>query len=292
MSHKSGFVNIIGYPNVGKSTLMNKFMGEKFSIITPKAQTTRHRIIGIINEPDVQIVFSDTPGIVKPSYKLHEQMLGYIDSSIQDADVLLVVIDLSNEKEFNERLVKKINGLEIPVMLLLNKIDLLQQDELGKKIEKWKSVFPNAELMIMSALHKFNTKELFERIKELLPENPPFYDKEAYTDRPMRFFISEIIREKLLQHYAKEIPYSCEVLVDEYKEEEEIVRIRASIVVERDSQKGILIGHKGNKLKAVGIDSRKDIEKFIAKKVFLETFVKVDPDWRNSDKKLKKYGYQ
>lgn len=292
MSHKSGFVNIIGYPNVGKSTLMNKFMGEKFSIITPKAQTTRHRIIGIINEEDLQIVFSDTPGIVKPSYKLHEQMLGYVDASIKDADILLVVIDLSNEKEFNPNLIKKINGMKIPVLVLLNKIDLLKQEELEEKIIKWKKEFPESELMIMSALHKFNTAELLERIKELLPENPPFYGKDDYTDRPMRFFVSEIIREKILQHYSKEVPYSCEVIVDEYREEEEIVRIRASIMVERDSQKGILIGHKGKKLKAVGIDSRKDIERFISKKVFLETHVKVDSDWRNSDKKLKKYGYQ
>lgn len=292
MSYKSGFVNIIGYPNVGKSTLMNKFMGEKFSIITPKAQTTRHRIIGILNEPDCQIVFSDTPGIVRPSYKLHEQMLSYVDASIQDADILLIVIDASNDQEFNPKLVHKINHLKIPKVLLINKIDLLEQDAVGQKIEKWKALFEDAELMILSALHKFNTDVLLERIKELLPENPPFYGKEDYTDRPMRFFVSEIIREKILQQYSKEIPYSAEVIVDEYIDEGDLVKIRASIVVERDSQKGILIGHKGKKLKSVGIDSRKDIEKFIGKKVFLETFVKVDPDWRNSDQKLKKYGYQ
>ncbi|MCB0477388.1 MAG: GTPase Era [Crocinitomicaceae bacterium] len=292
MSYKSGFVNIIGYPNVGKSTLMNKFMGEKFSIITPKAQTTRHRIIGILNEPDYQIVFSDTPGIVKPSYKLHQQMLSYVDSSIQDADILLIVIDVSNDKEFDPNLVKKINHLEVPKMLLINKIDLLPQDQVEEKISKWKALFPNAEGLVISALHKFNTDVLLDRIKELLPENPPFYGTDDYTDRPMRFFISEIIREKILYHYAKEVPYSCEVIVDEYKDEGDLVRIRASIVVERDSQKGILIGHKGKKLKAVGIDSRKDMEKFIGKQVFLETFVKVDPDWRNSDQKLKKYGYQ
>lgn len=292
MSHKSGFVNIIGYPNVGKSTLMNKFMGEKFSIITPKAQTTRHRLVGIVNEPELQIVFSDTPGIVKPSYKLHEQMLTYIDHSIKDADILLVVIDCSNEKEFNENILKKVNNLDIPVLTLLNKIDLLSQEDLGVKIKKYGEIFPNSEVMIISALHKFNTEELLGKIKELLPENPPFYGKDDYTDRPMRFFVSEIIREKILQHYSKEIPYSCEVIVEEYKEENDIVRIRAQVMVERDSQKGILIGHKGKKLKAVGIDARKDLEKFIGKKIFLETFVKVDPDWRNSDKKLKKYGYQ
>ncbi|MEZ4937230.1 MAG: GTPase Era [Crocinitomicaceae bacterium] len=292
MSYKSGFVNIVGYPNVGKSTLMNKFMGEKFSIITPKAQTTRHRIIGILNEPDYQIVFSDTPGIVKPSYKLHQQMLSYVDSSIQDADILLIVIDVANDKEFDPNLVKKINHLEVPKMLLINKIDLLPQDQVEEKISKWKALFPDAEGLVISALHKFNTDVLLDRIKELLPENPPFYGTDDYTDRPMRFFVSEIIREKILYHYAKEVPYSCEVIVDEYKDEGDLVRIRASIVVERDSQKGILIGHKGKKLKAVGIDSRKDMEKFIGKQVFLETFVKVDPDWRNSDQKLKKYGYQ
>jgi GTP-binding protein Era len=292
MSHKSGFVNIVGYPNVGKSTLMNKFMGEKFSIITPKAQTTRHRIVGIINEDDLQIVFSDTPGIVKPSYKLHDQMLGFIDSSIQDADVLLVVIDCSNEKEFNEKILRKINGLKIPVITLLNKIDLVKQEDLEGMIKNWETVFPNSEVLIMSALHKFNTDVLLEKIKDLLPENPPFYGKDDYTDRPMRFFVSEIIREKILMHYSKEIPYSCEVIIDEYKEEEDIIRIRAKIMVERDSQKGILIGHKGKKLKAVGIDSRKDLETFVGKQVFLETFVKVDPDWRDSDAKLKKYGYQ
>lgn len=292
MSHKSGFVNIIGYPNAGKSTLMNKFMGEKFSIITSKAQTTRHRIVGIINEPDLQIVFSDTPGIVKPSYKLHEQMLGYIENSIKDADVLLVVIDCGNEKEFDPKILKTINHLEIPVLVLLNKIDLIKQEVLGEKINKWTEIFPKGEVLIISALHKFNTDVLLDKIKDLLPESPPYYDKEAYTDRPMRFFVSEIIREKILMQYSKEIPYSCEVIVDDYKEEEDIVRIRATIIVERDSQKGILIGHKGSKLKYVGMDSRKDLEKFIGKKIFLETFVKVDPDWRNSDQKLKKYGYQ
>lgn len=291
MSHKSGFVNIIGYPNVGKSTLMNKFMGEKFSIITPKAQTTRHRIVGIINEPEFQIVFSDTPGIVKPSYKLHEQMLVFIDSSISDADILLVVIDCSNEKEFNPKILNKINHLEIPVITLLNKIDLLEQEDLESKIKHWSSVFPKSEVLIMSALHNFNTDILLKKIKSLIPENPPYYGKDDYTDRPMRFFVSEIIREKILMQYSKEIPYSCEVIIDEYIEEPDILRIRAIIMVERDSQKGILIGHKGKKLKGVGIDARKDLEKFIGKQVYLETFVKVDANWRNSEKKLKKYGY-
>ena len=291
MLHKSGYVNIVGSPNVGKSTLMNAMLGEKLSIITSKAQTTRHRILGFVNEEEYQIIFSDTPGVVDPAYKLHEQMNSYVLTALRDADILLLITDVFENEMNYEPIFKRIEKLKVPTLVLINKIDLSDQEKVGEKIELWKGKLPNAEVYPISALHNFHLKELYQRIKELLPENPPFFPKDELTDKPTRFFVSEIIREKIFLHYKKEIPYSCEVVVTEYKEEAKIIRIRAEIMVSRDSQKAILIGQGGNKLKHVGIDSRKDIETFLEKQVFLETYVKVDKDWRNSDPKLKNYGY-
>ena len=292
MAHKAGFVNIVGSPNVGKSTLMNEMLGEKISIITSKAQTTRHRILGFVNGMDYQIVFSDTPGIVRPNYKLHEQMNSYVFTALRDADILLLITDVF-EKEMNyEPVFERIQKLEIPVLVLINKIDLSDQEKVMEKIEAWQNKLPKAEVHPISALHKFNLKELFERILDLLPQGPPFFPKDEFTDKPMRFFISEIIREKIFLNYEKEIPYSCEVVVNSYKEEKNIVRIQADIMVVRESQKGILIGEGGAKLKKVGTQARKDAESFIGKKVFLELFVKVDKDWRNKESRLKYYGYK
>jgi GTPase len=291
MSHKSGFVNIIGSPNVGKSTLMNQMMGEKFSIITSKAQTTRHRILGIVNDENYQIVFSDTPGVLNPHYKLHESMMGFVNSALKDGDVILLVTDIYEKGMNNEETLKRLQKTSIPVLVLINKMDQANQELIEKKVEFWHELMPKAEILPISALEGFNLDPIWKKIVELIPESPPYYDKDAMTDRPMRFFISEMIREKIFMHYKKEIPYATQVEIEEYLEEEEIIRIRALIYVERKTQKGIIIGHQGNKLKHVGIDARKDIEKFVDKHVHLELYVKVDKDWRGDDKKLHKHGY-
>ena len=291
MAHKSGFVNIVGSPNVGKSTLMNRLVGERVSIVTSKAQTTRHRIIGIVNDEDYQVVFSDTPGVVNAAYKLHENMMDSVQGSIKDADVLLFVTD-THEKEMNHRkTLDRIKKLEIPVFCLINKIDLSEQDRVFKRIAYWKEQLPNAKIYPISALHDFNIENVWTEIVSHIPESPPYYDKEDLTDRPLRFFISEIIREKIFELCQKEIPYSCQVIVEEYKEDGRMIRIRAQIIVERDSQKGIIIGKGGEMLQKIGKRSRIDLEKFLDRKVFLENFVKVDKDWRSSEQKLKKYGY-
>lgn len=291
MAHKSGFVNIVGSPNVGKSTLMNHFMGEKFSIVTNKAQTTRHRILGIVNDEDYQIVFSDTPGVVNAAYKLHENMMDAVNMSLKDADVLLFVTD-AEETEMNHKgTLEKIQKLKIPVLCLVNKMDLSDQEGVKQKLLYWQEKLPNAKVFPISALHGFNIDNVWEEILRLIPENPAYFDKDAISDRPMRFFISEIIREKIFMHCSKEIPYACQVEVEEYKEDGDIIRIRALIIVERNSQKGIIIGKGGAMLKRIGKEARKEIERFVDSKVFLETFVKVDKDWRASEQKLKKYGY-
>ncbi len=291
MSHKSGFVNIVGSPNVGKSTLMNRLVGEKLSIVTSKAQTTRHRILGIVNDENYQIVFSDTPGVVNAAYKLHEAMMEYVNSSLQDADVLLFITDTKENSMNHEETLEKIKKIKVPVICLINKIDLSDQNTMEERVQYWHNELPNAMILPVSALHGFNLEPLWAKILELVPESPAYYDKESLSDRPMRFFISEIIREKIFIHCDKEVPYSCQVEIEEYKEEADITRIRAVVIVERDSQKGILIGKGGDMLKRVGRDARKEIEKFIDQKVFLETFIKVDKDWRSTGNKLKKYGY-
>lgn len=291
MSHKAGFVNIIGSPNVGKSTLMNKLVGERLSIITSKMQTTRHRILGILNADNYQIVFSDTPGIIDPGYKLHQNMMKFVSEAIKDADILIVMTDIYESTEKLKDRTAKLANLEIPVLVLINKIDQSDPDKLVEQVDAWKVLLPKAEILPISALHNLGADFILPRLIELLPESPPYYGKDELTDRNTRFFISEIIREKILLQFKKEIPYSCEVVIEEYKEEETIVRIRANIMVSRDSQKGILIGHKGEKIKQLGIASRLDIEKFVDNKVHLELFIKVDKDWRNKEDKLKKYGY-
>lgn len=290
-SHKSAFVNIVGSPNVGKSTLMNCLIGEKLSIVTSKAQTTRHRIHGLVNGDDYQIVFSDTPGVVNASYKLHEAMMSYVESSFKDADILLFITDMHESEMNHKETLERIQRLKIPVLLIINKIDLGDQEKVIVRREYWQERVPNAEIFPISALHKFNVEPIWQRILELAPEGPAYFDKEELSDRPMRFFVSEMIREKIFLHCDKEVPYACQVEIEEYKESETITHIRALIIVERDSQKGILIGKKGEMLKRIGKDARIDIEAFIGQKVFLETFVKVDKDWRTSDQKLKKYGY-
>jgi len=291
--HKSGFVNIVGSPNVGKSTLMNKLVGEKLSIITSKQQTTRHRIMGIVNGDDHQIVFSDTPGVLNPHYKLHESMMRFVSSALQDADIILFVTDIFETEMNHKETLERIKTHSAPVLVLMNKIDLAKDpSDLEKKVNYWKEQIPRAEILPISALHGLSIDFIMPRLIELLPEGEAFFPKDELTDKPMRFFISEIIREKILQNYSKEIPYSCEVVVESYKEKENIVDIRVLIYVNRDSQKAILIGHKGNKMKKVGIESRKDIEAFIDKKVFLDLYVKVDKDWRDKEQKLKKYGYE
>jgi len=289
--HKSGFVNIVGNPNVGKSTLMNALVGERLSIITSKAQTTRHRIFGIVNGDDFQIVYSDTPGVLKPNYRLQESMLNFSRSALTDADVLLYVTDVFDSFEKNADFVEKVNQNTAPILLVLNKIDLIDQEKLITLVEKWKTIIPRAEIFPISALEKFNIEVLFKRIKDLLPESPPFFDKDQLTDKPARFFVNEIIREKILLNYDKEIPYSVEVEVEQFKEEDRLIHINAVIYVERDSQKGIIIGHGGKSLKKVGSEARKDLETFFDKKVFLELFVKVEKDWRNKDNKLRGFGY-
>ncbi len=291
MSHKAGFVNIIGSPNVGKSTLMNKLVGEKLSIITSKMQTTRHRILGIVNDDNYQIVFSDTPGIIDPGYKLHENMMKFVSEAIKDADILIVMTDIYESTEKLKDRIEKLAHLEIPVLVLINKIDQSDAEKLVEQVEAWKALLPKAEILPISALHNLGADFILPRIVELLPASPAYYGKDELTNRNTRFFISEIIREKILLQFKKEIPYSCEVVVEEYKEEEKIIKIRANIMVSRDSQKGILIGHKGEKIKQLGIASRADIEKFVDNKVHLELFIKVDKDWRNKEDKLKKYGY-
>lgn len=289
--HKAGFVNIVGNPNVGKSTLMNQLVGERISIATFKAQTTRHRIMGIVNTEDMQIVFSDTPGVLKPNYKMQEMMLAFSESALADADILLYVTDVVENPEKNMDFLDKVKKMTIPVLLLINKIDESDQKKLGDIVEKWHSLLPNAEILPISAKNKFGTDMLLKRIKELLPESPAFFDKDQLTDKPARFFVSEIIREKILLYYDKEIPYSVEVRVERFKEDENRIHINAVIYVERESQKGIIIGHQGVALKKVNIESRKALEKFFGKKIFLETFVKVDKDWRSSQRELDAFGY-
>ncbi|MES2397387.1 MAG: GTPase Era [Bacteroidota bacterium] len=291
MVHKAGFVNIIGSPNVGKSTLMNVLVGERLSIITSKAQTTRHRIMGIVNGEDFQIVYSDTPGVLKPNYKLQASMMDFVYTAITDADIMLFVTDIFEDIKIEEQVLHKIKNAKVPVLLLVNKIDLAVQDQLETKVQYWKTEVPNAEVIPVSALEKFNVSYIFDRILALLPEGPGFYAKDQLTDKPEKFFISEIIREKILMNYKKEIPYSVEVVIESFKEEEKIVKIRAEILVIRDSQKGIIIGHQGKALKKVGTDARKDMETFLQKQVFLELFVKVNKDWRDSDNQLKRFGY-
>ena len=289
--HKSGFVNIVGNPNVGKSTLMNQLVGERISIATFKAQTTRHRIMGIVNTDDMQIVFSDTPGVLKPNYKLQESMLAFSESALTDADVLLYVTDVVENPEKNMDFLEKVAKMDVPVLLLINKIDESVQKNLGDRVEKWHGLLPKAEILPISAKNKFGIDMLLRRIYELLPECPPYFGKDQLTDKPARFFVSEIIREKILLYYDKEIPYSVEVRGESFKEEQKLIRIRAIIYVERDSQKGIIIGHQGIALKKVSMESRKALEKFFGKSVFLEVYVKVDKDWRSSDKELGAFGY-
>ncbi|MBR7086495.1 MAG: GTPase Era [Prevotella sp.] len=293
--HKAGFVNIVGNPNVGKSTLMNQLVGERISIATFKAQTTRHRIMGIVNTPEMQIVFSDTPGVLKPNYKMPEMMLAFSESALQDADILLYVTDVVENPEKNMDFLDKVRQMKIPVLLLVNKIDELgsgdSQEKLSAIVEKWHSLLPNAEILPISAKNKFGTDLLLKRIQELLPESPAFFDKDQLTDKPARFFVSEIIREKILLYYDKEIPYAVEVRVEEFKETANRIDIRAIIYVERESQKGIVIGHQGYALKKIGIESRRALEKFFAKKINLQTYVKVDKDWRNNQRELSAFGY-
>jgi GTP-binding protein Era len=291
MAHKSGFVNIVGSPNVGKSTLMNQLVGEKLSIVTSKAQTTRHRILGIVNDEDYQIVFSDTPGVVNAAYKLHETMMDYVNTSIKDADVLLFITDTKENEMNHKETLEKIKRLQVPVLCIINKIDLSNQEELTKRVIYWQEQLPNALIFPISALHGFNIDQVWNRILDLIPESPPYYDKDAISDRPMRFFVSEIIREKIFLYTEKEVPYSCQVEIEEYIEEGLMVKIRALIIVERDSQKGIIIGKGGEMLQRIGKTAREEIEKFTGAKVYLENFVKVDKDWRSTDAKLKKYGY-
>ena len=289
--HKAGFVNIIGNPNVGKSTLMNAFVGEKLSIITSKAQTTRHRILGIVNGDDFQVILSDTPGIIKPAYQLQESMMDFVKSAFDDADVLLYMVEIGEQELKDEAFFKKITDSKIPVLLLLNKIDKSDQQQLEEQVQLWSEKVPNAEIYPISALEGFNVKEVFGRIIELLPESPAFYPKDQLTDRPERFFVNETIREKILMHYKKEIPYAVEIDTEEFFEEETIIRMRAVIMVERETQKGIIIGHKGAALKRVGVEARKDLELFFGKQVHLELYVKVNKNWRSDQKQLKRFGY-
>ena len=300
--HKSGFVNIVGNPNVGKSTLMNLLVGERISIATFKAQTTRHRIMGILNTPEMQICFSDTPGVLKPNYKLQEQMLQFSESALQDADVLLYVTDMVETPDKNAEFLQKVQQLKVPILVLINKIDSLTpnpspkgegsvQQQLTAKVEEWHAILPQAEIYPISALHKFGVDQVLKRIQELLPESPAYFDKDAWTDKPARFFVTEIIREKILLYYDKEIPYSVEAVVDSFKEEEKLIRIEATIYVERESQKGIIIGHQGVALKRVSSEARRELERFFGKKIYLQCFVKVDKDWRSSERAMKQFGY-
>jgi len=291
MSHKAGFVNIIGNPNVGKSTLMNAFVGEKLSIITSKAQTTRHRILGIVNGEDFQVVLSDTPGIIKPAYELQASMMDFVKSAFDDADLLIYMVEIGEKELKDEAFFNKITNAKIPVLLLLNKIDKSNQEQLEAQVQLWAEKVPNAEIIAISALEGFNVKEVFDKIIELLPESPPYYPKDQLTDKPERFFINETIREKILMHYKKEIPYAVEIDTEEFFEEEKIIRVRSVIMVERNTQKGIIIGHKGNALKRVGVEARKDLEKFFGKQIHLELYVKVNKNWRNDQRQLRRFGY-
>lgn len=289
--HKAGFVNIIGNPNVGKSTLMNAFVGEKLSIITSKAQTTRHRILGIVNGDDFQVILSDTPGIIKPAYELQASMMDFVKSAFEDADILIYMVEIGERELKDEAFFNKITNSKIPVLLLINKIDLSNQGFLEEQVPAWSQRVPNAEIFPVSALEGFNVKEIFNRIIELLPESPAYYPKDQLTDKPERFFVNETIREKILMHYKKEIPYSVEVDTEEFFEEESIIKMRSVIMVERETQKGIIIGHKGSALKRVGVESRKDLEKFFGKQVHLELYVKVNKNWRSNQRQLKRFGY-
>ena len=291
MPHKSGFVNIIGNPNVGKSTIMNAMVGAKLSIITSKSQTTRHRIMGIVNTDDYQIVYSDTPGILKPSYKLQEKMMRFVGTAFEDADIILYITDVVETLDKNQQYIDRLLKINVPVLLLVNKIDLTNQDKLEALVDTWKKILPKVEIIPISATKKFNLEHVFNRIIELLPEGPPYFPKDSFTDKTERFFVSEIIREKILLYYRNEIPYSVEIEVEEFKDTEKILRIRANIHVTRPSQKGIIIGHKGQALKKTGTEARLDIEDFFGKKVFLELFVKVSKDWRDKDRPLRSFGY-
>lgn len=291
MKHRAGFVNIIGNPNVGKSTLMNAFVGERLSIITSKAQTTRHRILGIVNGDDFQVILSDTPGIIKPAYELQTSMMDFVKSAFEDADVLIYMVEIGEKALKDEQFFNKIIHSKIPVLLLINKIDKSSQEEVEKVLEYWKEKVPNAEIFLISALENFNVKGVFERIIELLPESPPFYPKDQLTDKPERFFVNEAIREKILMHYKKEIPYAVEVDTEEFFETDKIIKIRSVIMVERETQKGIIIGHKGAALKRVGTEARKDLEKFFDKKIHLELYVKVNKNWRSDKRQLRRFGY-
>ena len=290
-THRAGFVNIVGNPNVGKSTLMNLLVGERISIATFKAQTTRHRIMGILNTPEMQICFSDTPGVLKPNYKLQEQMLHFSESALQDADVLLYVTDMVETPDKNADFLHKVAQMEVPVLVLINKIDLSNQAALTTKVEEWHEALPKAEIMPISALHRFGVDNVLKRIRELLPASPPYFDKDQWTDKPARFFVTEIVREKILLYYDKEIPYSVEVVVESFKEAKDIIRIEAVIYVERESQKGIIIGHQGVALKRISSEARRELEKFFGKQIFLRLFVKVDKDWRSSERAMRQYGY-
>ncbi|MGO3181555.1 MAG: GTPase Era [Aequorivita sp.] len=289
--HKAGFVNIIGNPNVGKSTLMNAFVGERLSIITSKAQTTRHRILGIVNGDDFQVLLSDTPGIIKPAYQLQESMMDFVKSAFEDADILLYLVELGEKELKDEAFFNKITNSKIPVLLLINKIDIGNEELLAEALQLWQEKVPNAEIFAISALQNFGVPEVFNRIIELLPESPPFYPKDQLTDKPERFFVNEAIREKILIHYKKEIPYSVEIDTEEFFEDENIIRIRSVIMVERETQKGIIIGHKGSALKRVGTEARKDLEKFFGKQIHLELYVKVNKNWRSDERQLRRFGY-
>ena len=291
MEHKAGYVNIIGNPNVGKSTLMNALVGERLSIITSKAQTTRHRILGIVNDEQHQIVFSDTPGVMNPAYKLQENMMDFVHGAFQDADILLYMVETGEKELKDEKLFERLKNTDLPILLLLNKIDRVEQDFVKEQILFWKELLPNAEIYPISALEKFNLDLVMARIKALLPVSPPYFEKDALTDKSERFFVSETIREKILKYYKKEIPYSVEIAVEEFFDEEDIIKIRAIIFVARESQKGIIIGHKGRALKKVGTLARRDMEAFFQKKIFLDLYVKVNKDWRDDDKQLKRFGY-
>lgn len=292
MAFRSGFVNIVGNPNVGKSTLMNLLVGERISIATFKAQTTRHRIMGIINEEDAQIVFSDTPGVLKPNYKLQEEMLAFSEGALQDADVLLYVTDVVETPDKNQEFLQKVQRMQVPILLLINKIDQSNQTTLERLVSQWHEVLPTAEIFPISAKVKFNVDNVLRRIKELLPDSPPYFDRDQWTDKPARFFVTEILREKILLYYDKEIPYACEAVVESFQETDTSIHIRTIIYCERDSQKGILIGHRGVALKKVSTEARKTLEKFFQKSIFLEVYVKVDKDWRNNQKRLEAYGYK
>ncbi len=292
MTHKAGFVNIIGNPNVGKSTLMNALVGEKLSIITSKAQTTRHRILGIVNGEDYQIVFSDTPGIIKPAYELQDSMMDFVKAAFDDADVLIYMVEVGEKELKNEAFFNKIINSKIPVILLLNKIDISSQEQVQEKIEYWRKKVPNSFVYVISALEKFNVETVFYKIIELLPDSPPFYPKDQLTDKPERFFVNETIREKILQHYKKEIPYAVEVETESFVEEPNIIKIRAVIMVERETQKGIIIGHRGTAIKRVGTEARKSLQHFFDKKIFLDLYVKVNKNWRSNDKQLRRFGYK